>query len=83
MLKNFTSDNTRFEHIFINDHNLHLINWFLLIQIDEVPSLDAKLSDISIGTSAAPTLLPPYYFKDGDKEFHLVDGGVAAGNPVS
>ncbi|KAI5423297.1 patatin-like protein 4 [Lathyrus oleraceus] len=55
---------------------------FSSFKIEEVPSLDAKLSDISIGTSAAPTLLPPYYFKDGDREFHLVDGGVAAGNPA-
>ncbi|MCI95390.1 patatin-like phospholipase, partial [Trifolium medium] len=44
------------------------------MQLDEVPSLDVKLSDISIGTSALPTLLPPYYFKDGDNEFNLVDG---------
>ncbi|PNX63468.1 patatin-like phospholipase, partial [Trifolium pratense] len=51
------------------------------MQLDDVPSLDVKLSDISIGTSAAPSLLPPYYFKDGDNEFHLVDGGIAAGSP--
>lgn len=47
------------------------------------PNLDAKLSDICIGTSAAPTFLPPYYFKNGHTEFNLVDGGVAAGSPVS
>ncbi|KAF7845025.1 patatin-like protein 2 [Senna tora] len=51
-------------------------------------SLDAKLSDICIGTSAAPTYLPPYYFKNKadngiDKEFNLIDGGIFANNPVS
>ncbi|KAK6130934.1 hypothetical protein DH2020_035326 [Rehmannia glutinosa] len=51
-------------------------------------SLDARLSDICIGTSAAPTYLPAYYFKNLDKkgnprEFNLIDGGVAANNPPS
>ncbi|KAK2406267.1 patatin protein [Trifolium repens] len=55
---------------------------FSSLKLDEVPSLDVKLSDISIGTSALPIVLPPYYFKDGDNEFHLIDGGIAAGNPA-
>ncbi|TMW93654.1 hypothetical protein EJD97_011345 [Solanum chilense] len=47
---------------------------------------DAKLSDICISTSAAPTYLPAHYFKVEDgkgnvKEHHLIDGGVAANNP--
>ncbi|KAG5542179.1 hypothetical protein RHGRI_021893 [Rhododendron griersonianum] len=51
------------------------------------PSLDALLSDICISTSAAPTYLPAHYFdvKDSDgkvREFNLIDGGVAANNPV-
>ncbi|KAM5558755.1 hypothetical protein ABKV19_020442 [Rosa sericea] len=41
----------------------------------------ALLSDICIGTSAAPTYLPSHYFKTATREFHLVDGGVAANNP--
>ncbi|KAJ8762133.1 hypothetical protein K2173_007283 [Erythroxylum novogranatense] len=49
--------------------------------------LDVKLSDICIGTSAAPSYLPAHYFKSQDsrgnvKEFHLIDGGVAANNPA-
>jgi patatin-like phospholipase/acyl hydrolase len=49
--------------------------------------MDALLSDICISTSAAPTYLPAHYFKTEDchgntKEFHLIDGGVAANNPV-
>ncbi|CAA6659449.1 unnamed protein product [Spirodela intermedia] len=49
-------------------------------------SMDALLSDISIGTTAAPTYLPPHYFETKDsegkvKEFNLIDGGVAANNP--
>uniref|UniRef100_A0A2N9HX73 Patatin n=1 Tax=Fagus sylvatica TaxID=28930 RepID=A0A2N9HX73_FAGSY len=50
-------------------------------------SLDARLSDICIGTSAAPTYLPAYHFKNQDneenvREFNLIDGGVAANNPA-
>ncbi|KAL0351974.1 UNVERIFIED_CONTAM: Patatin-like protein 2 [Sesamum calycinum] len=49
--------------------------------------LDTRLSDICIGTSAAPTYLPAYYFKNQDdqgniREFNLVDGGVATNNPA-
>jgi hypothetical protein len=49
--------------------------------------MDALLSDICISTSAAPTYLPAHYFKTEDyhgntKEFHLIDGGVAANNPA-
>ncbi|KAK8585037.1 hypothetical protein V6N13_138978 [Hibiscus sabdariffa] len=51
------------------------------------PSIDALLSDICTGTSAAPTYLPAHYFQTQDssgktKEFHLIDGGVAANNPT-
>ncbi len=51
-------------------------------------SKNALLSDVCISTSAAPTYLPGHRFqttdKDGEpREFNLVDGGVAANNPVS
>ncbi|KAL9820136.1 putative phospholipase A(2) [Arabidopsis thaliana] len=51
------------------------------------PSLDVKVSDICIGTSAAPTYFPPYYFSNEDSQgktrhFNLVDGGVTANNPT-
>ncbi|KAH9711762.1 Patatin [Citrus sinensis] len=48
---------------------------------------NARLADICISTSAAPTYLPPHYLetKDSDsggtRTFDLVDGGVAANNP--
>ncbi|KAI6700074.1 hypothetical protein NL676_014398 [Syzygium grande] len=49
--------------------------------------LDAQLSDICIGTSAAPTYFPAHYFKTEDKdgqahEFNLIDGGMVANNPT-
>lgn len=49
--------------------------------------MDALLSDICISTSAAPTYLPAHFFRTEDchgniKEFNLIDGGVAANNPV-
>ncbi|KAL2318608.1 hypothetical protein Fmac_032484 [Flemingia macrophylla] len=49
--------------------------------------MDAKLTDICISTSAAPTYLPAHHFKNEDSkgdvhEFNLIDGGVCANNPV-
>ncbi|KAJ9562264.1 hypothetical protein OSB04_007424 [Centaurea solstitialis] len=53
----------------------------------ELPWKNAKLADVCISTSAAPTYFPPYYFEtkdvDGTKHtFDLIDGGVAANNPT-
>ncbi|CBI21443.3 hypothetical protein VitviT2T_011061 [Vitis vinifera] len=61
---------------------------FSSYQVTTTPSLDAKLADICISTSAAPTFLPAYYFENPDekggkmREFNLTDGGVAANNPT-
>ncbi|KAL5705062.1 hypothetical protein ACHQM5_023408 [Ranunculus cassubicifolius] len=51
------------------------------------PSMDVKLSDICISTSAAPTFFPGHYFESqysngNARKFHLIDGGVAAINPT-
>ncbi|KAH9663503.1 Patatin-like protein 1 [Citrus sinensis] len=61
---------------------------FSSFQVAASPDLDAQLADIAIGTSAAPTYFPAYYFENPDdhgtlKEFNLIDGGVAANNPVT
>uniref|UniRef100_A0A0D9X8W6 Patatin n=1 Tax=Leersia perrieri TaxID=77586 RepID=A0A0D9X8W6_9ORYZ len=50
-------------------------------------SKNALLSDVCIGTSAAPTYLPCHQFKTTDnngnpREFNLIDGGIAANNPT-
>lgn len=60
---------------------------FSSYQLKRSPCLDARLSDICISTSAAPTYVPAYYFKNQDPEgdvheFNLIDGGVCANNPV-
>ncbi|KAI3761169.1 hypothetical protein L1987_51579 [Smallanthus sonchifolius] len=61
---------------------------FSSYQVKKNPSLDAMLSDICIGTSAAPTYLPSHTFATEDSEgnllgeFNLIDGGVAANNPT-
>jgi patatin-like phospholipase/acyl hydrolase len=49
---------------------------------------NARLADVCIGTSAAPTFLPAHYFETEDAEgntrsFDLIDGGVATNNHVS
>lgn len=55
---------------------------WVCIQLKNVKVLDVKLSDVTIGTSAAPTYLPAHNFTARGKEFNLIDGGVAAHNPV-
>ncbi|EAZ20815.1 hypothetical protein OsJ_36440 [Oryza sativa Japonica Group] len=52
------------------------------------PLKNALLSDVCIGTSSAPTYLPAHCFRTHDgasgetREYNLIDGGVAANNPV-
>ena len=63
------------------------VSCFLRIQAKADVSKNARLSDVCISTSAAPTFLPAHYFetKDADgktRTFDLIDGGVAANNPV-
>ncbi|KAL2318600.1 hypothetical protein Fmac_032476 [Flemingia macrophylla] len=60
---------------------------FSSYQVKKSTILDAKLSDICISTSAAPTYLPAYNFSNQDSEgnlheFNLIDGGVCANNPT-
>ncbi|KAJ6854667.1 patatin-like protein 2 [Populus alba x Populus x berolinensis] len=43
-------------------------------------STDARIADVCIGTSAAPSYFPPYFFKT-TVDFNLADGGLAANNP--
>ncbi|KAK8642512.1 hypothetical protein V6N13_011853 [Hibiscus sabdariffa] len=60
---------------------------FSSFEVKNNPCKNALLSDICIGTSAAPTYLPAHQFETKDstgkvEEFHLIDGGVAANNPT-
>ncbi|KAJ9186704.1 hypothetical protein P3X46_002249 [Hevea brasiliensis] len=60
---------------------------FSTYEVKKNPSINALLSDICIATSAAPTYLPAHRFETKDstgevREFHLIDGGVAANNPA-
>ncbi|KAL7156034.1 hypothetical protein ABFS83_03G115700 [Erythranthe nasuta] len=59
---------------------------FSSYEVHNNPSIDALLSDICLGTSAAPTYLPAHYFKTKDSKgkktkFNLIDGGIAANDP--
>ena len=63
-----------------------LVNFFVQAKHNDLKN--ARLADICIGTSAAPTFLPAHYFETKDakgntRSFDLIDGGVAANNPVS
>ncbi|XP_071730934.1 patatin-like protein 3 [Rutidosis leptorrhynchoides] len=55
---------------------------FSSFQVPREPNINAQLSDICIATSAAPTYLPAHYFVNDQREFNLIDGGVAANNPT-
>ncbi|KAL0323950.1 UNVERIFIED_CONTAM: Patatin-like protein 1 [Sesamum calycinum] len=60
---------------------------FSSYEMKNLPYLDALLSDICIGTSAAPTFFPAHHFTNADAsgnswDFNLIDGGVAANNPT-
>ncbi|QCE04743.1 Acyl transferase/acyl hydrolase/lysophospholipase [Vigna unguiculata] len=44
--------------------------------------LNAKLSDIGLATSAAPTFLPSHEFENDGVQFDLIDGAMAANNPA-
>ncbi|XP_037422919.1 patatin-like protein 2 isoform X1 [Triticum dicoccoides] len=60
---------------------------FSSFQLENQPAKNALLSDIAIGTSAAPTFFPAHYFetndgKGGTRAFNLIDGAVAANNPT-
>ncbi|KAM7263144.1 hypothetical protein ACFE04_000827 [Oxalis oulophora] len=60
---------------------------FSSYQVATNPILDAKLADICISTSAAPTYFPAYTLTNEDsngftQEFNLIDGGIAANNPT-
>ncbi|XP_058228440.1 patatin-like protein 3 [Rhododendron vialii] len=60
---------------------------FSTFQVTGNPVIDAPLADICISTSAAPTFLPAHYFTNTDqngnlREFNLIDGGVAANDPI-
>lgn len=65
-----------------------LMFFFFFFQVKKNPSINALLSDICIATSAAPTYLPAHRFETKDatgstlREFDLIDGGMAANNPV-
>ncbi|XP_019176926.1 PREDICTED: patatin-like protein 1 [Ipomoea nil] len=71
-----TFDITNFQpHVFTN------------YQAEDSPESDVKLSDICIGSSAAPTYFPAHYFQNTDDkgntiEFNLIDGAVCANNPT-
>ncbi|KAL8467487.1 hypothetical protein ACS0TY_030939 [Phlomoides rotata] len=60
---------------------------FSSFQVKNQGYMDVLLSDICIGTSAAPTYFPAHHFTNADEsgkswDFNLIDGGVAANNPT-
>jgi len=54
-----------------------------MMQLKTESYLNAKLSDIALGTSAAPTYFPSHEFQNDGVSFDLADGALAANNPVN
>ncbi|KAG8384419.1 hypothetical protein BUALT_Bualt04G0116000 [Buddleja alternifolia] len=89
LLHNLTMSNT-LTNVVIPAFDLKRLQPIIFTTKDgkEKISRNALLSDVCLGTSAAPTYFPPHYFETKDevgktRSFDLVDGGVAANNPVS
>lgn len=60
---------------------------FSTLEVKSGNDLDVDFADVCIGTSAAPTILPPHRFLAQmpgrePKDLHLIDGGVVANNPA-
>jgi len=60
---------------------------FNTLEAERDAGKNARLADVCIATSAAPTYLPAYSFRTIDTdgcphEYELVDGGVVANNPA-
>lgn len=59
-----------------------------MVQARSNTLMNARLADVCIGTSAAPTVLPAHYFETVDYHtgtsrcFNVIDGGLVANNPV-
>ncbi|XP_050206791.1 patatin-like protein 2 [Mercurialis annua] len=75
--------------VVIPTFDIHLLQpaVFSTFEAEIDSSKDALLSDVCISTSSAPTYFPAYQFKTknsqgNDREFHLIDGGIAANNPA-
>ncbi|KAI3947679.1 hypothetical protein MKX01_034344 [Papaver californicum] len=76
-------------HVIIPTFDIKLLQpvIFSSFEVQTDVSKNALLSDICVSTSSAPTYFPAHYFETKDaegniREFHLVDGGVAANNPA-
>ncbi|XP_030924116.1 patatin-like protein 2 [Quercus lobata] len=76
-------------HVIIPTFDIKLLQPVIFITNDGKKNelKNARLADICIGTTAAPTYLPAHYFETKDakgstKSYDLIDGGVAANNPT-
>nr|CAB3475105.1 unnamed protein product [Digitaria exilis] len=62
--------------------------FFVMVQARSKTLMDARLADVCIGTSAAPTVLPAHYFETVDyqtgasRSFNIIDGGLVTNNPT-
>ncbi|KAM0876949.1 hypothetical protein ACQ4PT_035837 [Festuca glaucescens] len=77
------------KHVIIPTFDIKILQPTIFSTYDAIKdvSKNALLSDVCIGTSAAPTYLPGHHFQtmDGEgkpRDFNLIDGGVAANNPT-
>ncbi|XP_059305370.1 patatin-2-Kuras 1-like [Lycium ferocissimum] len=81
--------NQTLTHVIITSFDIYNLQptIFFKSEIEKSHYMDAKMSDICISTSAAPTMFPPYYFENDDGQgnmhkFNVIDGAAAADNPA-
>jgi len=68
---------------FLNTVVFDSLMMMMMMQVKSEPYLNVKLSDIGLGTSAAPTYFPSHRFQNDQVQFDLVDGALSANNPVN
>lgn len=58
--------------------------WCHIAKCMQAKSMNSEipLADVIMGTTAAPYYFPPHDFERDHKKYCLVDGGIAANNPV-
>ncbi|KAL6572914.1 hypothetical protein OROHE_002390 [Orobanche hederae] len=86
LLGNLTVSHT-LTNVVIPSFDIKRLQPIIFTTKDGKTAKNALLSDICLGTSAAPTYLPPHYFETKDvdgklRTYDLIDGGVAANNPT-
>jgi hypothetical protein len=80
-IKSITGGNTltdTYTNVVVPTFDVGRLDPIIFSTFDRGAGSEVLLSDVCIGTTAAPTYFPAYHFED----YHLIDGCVGANNPT-